>query len=124
MVRSSPILAFIAEISCSCWDLRISASVQPENELLAIRVYRHLKWGDAMSESVGGRRDSEAGRGLGRREFLVLSATGILTPWLSRAAAAAAPRLSSSPIVAPPVPMSVGYVEVSDTWKSLRRLPW
>jgi hypothetical protein len=77
-----------------------------------------------MSESVGGRRDSEAGRGLGRREFLVLSATGLLTPWLSRAAQATAPRLSSAPIVAPPVPMSVGYVEGSDTWKSLRRLPW
>jgi hypothetical protein len=65
-----------------------------------------------------------AGRGLGRREFLVLSAAGILTPWLSRAAEAAVPLSGSASIVAPPVPMSVGYVEGSDLFKSLRRLPW
>ena len=77
-----------------------------------------------MSQAVGDRLDAKAGGGLGRREFLVLTATGILTPWLSRAAEATAPRTASAPIIAPPVPMSVGYVEGSDSFKSLRRLPW
>jgi hypothetical protein len=77
-----------------------------------------------MSQSADSRLHSQAGSGLGRREFLVLSAAGILTPWLGRAAEAAVPLSGSAAIVAPPVPMSIGYVEGSDVWKSLRRLPW
>lgn len=77
-----------------------------------------------MNESVDGRHRPQAGAGLGRREFLVLSAAGLLTPWLARAAQAAAPLAGSAPIVGPPSPMSIGYVDGSDAWKSLRRLPW
>jgi hypothetical protein len=71
-----------------------------------------------MSESAGGRP------GIGRREFLVLGATGVLTPWLARAAQATAPIRGSAPIVGPPQPMSVGYVQGSDALPSLRWLPW
>jgi hypothetical protein len=77
-----------------------------------------------MSQSADGRLQLQARSGLGRREFLVLSAAGILTPWLGRAAEAAVPLSGSAAIVAPPVPMSIGYVEGSDVLRSLRRLPW
>jgi hypothetical protein len=80
----------------------------------------------SFMEGIAGKSRSleNGGRGLGRREFLVLSAAGILIPWLGRAAEAATPLGGAAPIVAPAVPMSVGYVEGSDAWKSLRRLPW
>jgi len=79
-------------------------------------------------ESISGKRPGlpDAGRGLARREFLVLSAAGVLTPWVTRLANAAAPPVSASlpQVVAPPMPMSIGYVQGSGDLKSLRRLPW
>ncbi|HEY0510730.1 MAG TPA: hypothetical protein VGH73_02420 [Thermoanaerobaculia bacterium] len=58
----------------------------------------------------------------------MLSAVGILTPWVGRLAEAAALPISGSigaaPAVAPARPMSIGYVEGSDTILSFRSLPW
>jgi len=79
-------------------------------------------------ESISAKRPGLQGasRGLARREFLVLSAAGVLTPWVTRFANAAAPPVSAGlpQVVAPPVPMSIGYVQGSGDLKSLRRLPW
>lgn len=79
-------------------------------------------------DSISARRPGleDGGRGLGRREFLVLGAAGFLTPWVTRLASAATLPVSAGlpQIVAPPVPMSIGYVQGSGELKTLRRLPW
>jgi hypothetical protein len=79
-------------------------------------------------ESIAARRPSFQGasRGLARREFLVLGATGVLTPWVTRLANAAALPVSAGlpQVVAPPAPMSIGFMQGSGELRSLRRLPW
>jgi hypothetical protein len=63
--------------------------------------------------------------GLARREFLVLGATGLLLPWLGRIVEAGPLAAPVFPVqVAPARPMSIGYVEGSDTTRSFRYLPW
>src|SRR5436305_8966969 len=78
------------------------------------------------SSSANGPGLEDRGRGRGRREFLVLGAAGFLPPWVTRLASAASlPTASGLPqIVAPPVQMSIGFVQGSGELKSLRRLPW
>jgi hypothetical protein len=63
--------------------------------------------------------------GIARREFLLFGAASLLTPWATRLAGAAPlPGAAARPAVAPAVPMSIGYVEGSETTRSFRYLPW
>jgi hypothetical protein len=65
-------------------------------------------------------------RGIARRELLLFGAASLLTPWATRLAGATVVPVAAAarPSVAPPVPMSIGYVEGSETIRSFRYLPW
>jgi hypothetical protein len=63
-------------------------------------------------------------RGIARREFLIFGAASLLTPLVDRLASAALLAPDAPVQVAPPKPMSIGYVEGSDFMRSFRHLPW
>src|SRR4029077_2020298 len=75
---------------------------------------------DAMDSFEGSEPDPP--RRFRRREFLALSSAGLLAPLFGKVAWAGplAPKGATAP---QPMPMSLGYIEGSEGYKSFKRLP-